>query len=120
MAFSIVLVVKGGNGYYSSDSIYERKYLDGTDQYATFLNSNQALTVIEGRGQGKLIIIKDSYANCFTQFCIDDYEETHLIDLRYYSGSVQEYINENGGTEVLVLNNIPNFTSDKGVAMCVG
>ena len=42
-------------------SIYERKYLDGSDQYAVFLNSNQAQTVIEGSGRsGKLLLIKDS------------------------------------------------------------
>lgn len=42
-------------------SIYERKYLDGSDQYAVFLNSNQAQTAIEGSGRcGKLLLIKDS------------------------------------------------------------
>ena len=42
-------------------SIYERKYLDGSDQYAVFLKSNQAQTAIEGSGRcGKLLLIKDS------------------------------------------------------------
>ena len=48
-------------GQYETDSIYKRKYLDGSDQYAVFLNSNQAQTVIEGSGEsGKLLLIKDS------------------------------------------------------------
>lgn len=42
-------------------SIYERKYLGGSDQYAVFLNSNQAQTALEGSGRcGKLLLIKDS------------------------------------------------------------
>lgn len=42
-------------------SIYERKYLGGSDQYVVFLNFNQAQTAIEGSGRcGKLLLIKDS------------------------------------------------------------
>ena len=100
----------GGN--YVTDSIYERKYLSGKDQYATFLNSNQATTVVSGGGEGKTLILKDSYANCFAQFVVDDYAETHLIDLRFFRGSVTDYIQENGITQVLVLYNLPNFAAD--------
>lgn len=106
------------SGSYVTDSIYERKYLNGSDQYAVFLNSNQATTVISGSGSGKLLILKDSYANCFAQFPADDYAETHLIDMRFFKGSVREYISENDITEVLVLYNIPNFTGDRGITRC--
>lgn len=104
--------VSYNNGSYVTDSIYERKYLDGKDQYAVFFNSNQATTVIDGDGEGRLLIIKDSYANCFAQFVIDEYEQTHLLDMRFYKKSVSEYISENNITEVLVLYNIPNFAGD--------
>lgn len=80
------------------------------------LNSNQATTVVNGSGTGKLLILKDSYANCFAQFTVDDYAETHLIDMRFFKGSVQKYIKEQGITEVLVLYNIPNFVVDTGIA----
>lgn len=103
-------------GDYVTDSIYERKYLNGNDKYAVFLNSNQASAVVSGSGQGKLLIIKDSYANCFAQFVIDDYAETHLIDLRFFSGCVSDYIAKNGITQVLVLYNIPNFAQDTKLA----
>ena len=99
-------------GHSRSDSLYERRYLEGMDQYGVFLNSNQADTQIMGRGEGRLLILKDSYANCFAQFCAEDYEETHLIDLRFYKGSITDYVEEKGITEVLVLYNIPNFTQD--------
>ena len=111
--------VNYNNGNYVTDSIYERKYLSGKDQYATFLNSNQSTTVVSGNGEGKLLILKDSYANCFAQFVIDDYAETHLIDLRFFKDSVSDYIAENGITQVLVLYNIPNFAQDTAVAKTV-
>ncbi len=107
----------GGN--YVTDSIYERKYLSGKDQYAAFLNSNQSTTVVTGNGKGKLLILKDSYANCFSQFVIDDYAETHLIDMRFYNDSIANYIEENNITQVLVLYNIPNFAQDMAIAKAV-
>ncbi len=109
--------VSYNGGAYVTDSLYERRYLEGSDQYAAFLNSNQATTVVSGSGTGKLLIIKDSYANTFAQFTAEDHAETHLIDMRFFKGSVSKYAAENGITEVLVLYNIPNFASDKSVSM---
>ncbi len=112
--------VSYNNGQYETESIYERKYLDGHDQYAVFLNSNQAQTVIEGSGNsGKLLLIKDSYGNTFSQFPVEDYAEVHVIDLRFFKGDVVEYAKENGITDTLVLYGTQNFVKDtniKGVA----
>ena len=76
------------------------------------------MTVVKGGGTGKCLILKDSYANCFAQFAVDDFEETHLIDMRFFRGTVKKYIEENAIDEVLVLYNIPNFASDMAVMMC--
>lgn len=111
-------VVDYNNGDYVTDSIYEEKFLNGSDKYAVFFNSNQAITKIKGSGKGKILIIKDSYANTFGQFVVDDNEETHLIDPRFFSGSISEYIAENDISEVLVLYNIPNFCQDEGISRC--
>ena len=94
--------VSYNNGQYETDSIYERKYLSGSDQYAVFLNSNQAQTVIEGSGKsGKLLLIKDSYGNTFSQFPVEDYAEVHVLDLRFFKGDVTEYAKENDITDAL-------------------
>ena len=108
--------VSYNNGAYVTDSVYETKYLDGADKYGVFFNSNQPTTVVKGSGSGRLLIIKDSYANCFAQFVVDEYEETHMIDLRFFKNSLREYIETNGITEILVLYNIPNFAADTSVA----
>ena len=112
--------VSYNNGQYETDSIYERKYLSGSDQYAVFLNSNQAQTVIEGSGKsGKFLLIKDSYGNTFSQFPVEDYAEVHVLDLRFFKGDVAEYAKENSITDTLVLYSTQNFVKDmniKGVA----
>lgn len=91
------------------ETMYTRSYLKSADKYAVFLNSNQASTRICGSGNGRILIIKDSYANSFAQFMPEDYEEVHMIDPRFFTGDIAEYIAKNQITEVLVLYNIPNF-----------
>ena len=108
--------VSYNGGQYETDSIYECKYLDGSDQYAAFLNSNQAQTVIEGSGDsGRLLLIKDSYGNTFVQFPVEDYAEVHVIDLRFFRGDVTEHARENGITDVLVLYGAQNFVKDTAI-----
>ena len=108
--------VSYNNGQYETDSIYERKYLSGSDQYAVFLNSNQAQTVIEGSGKsGKFLLIKDSYGNTFSQFPVEDYAEVHVIDLRFFNGDVVEYAKENSITDTLVLYGTQNFAKDTNI-----
>lgn len=108
--------VSYNGGATAADSIYERRYLDSADPYAVFFNSNQAEAVALGQGSGRLLILKDSYANCFAQLCVDDYEQTHLLDLRFFRGSVTDYAADHGITEVLVLYNIPNLCEDTALA----
>lgn len=86
--------VSYNNGQYETDSIYERKYLDGSDQ------------------SGKLLLIKDSYGNTFAQFPVEDYAEVHVLDLRFFQGDVVEYAKENGITDTLVLYGTQNFVKD--------
>ena len=108
--------VSYNNGQYETESIYERKYLSGSDQYAVFLNSNQAQTVIEGCGKsGKLLLIKDSYGNTFSQFPVEDYAEVHVIDLRFFNGDVVEYAKEHSITDTLVLYGTQNFVKDTNI-----
>ena len=108
--------VSYNGGEYKTNSIYERKYLSGSDQYAVFLNSNQAQTVISGsRKRGKLLLIKDSYGNTFSQFPVEDYAEVHVLDLRFFKGDVAEYAKENDITDTLVLYGTQNFVKDTNI-----
>lgn len=97
-----------------STSFYERQFLNKKDKYSVFFNGNQGVTKIKGYGkEGKLLIIKDSYANTFAQFAMTDYEEVHLIDLRSFYMLLDDYIVQEDISDVLVLYNFINFTQDK-------
>jgi len=65
-------------------------------------------------------VFKDSYANTFLQFAVNDYETIHVIDLRYFAMSVDAYLEsvaQSGEaiTDVLVLYNTKNFSSDRNL-----
>lgn len=95
-----------------TQTLYNRKALDTMDKYVYYLDGNHAISVIENKttsSKEKLLIIKDSYANTFAPIIANDYHETHLIDLRFYNGSIKRYIEENNFDKILVLYNQINF-----------
>ena len=104
-----------------SDSFFDRSRLNEKDQYKVFLGGNDAEIKIHtdlenGR---RLLVIKDSYANCFVPFAAEQFEDVFLLDLRYFNGSVKQYLENHEITDVLVLYNVENFVADKNLRKCV-
>lgn len=96
-----------------SDSIYYRDYLNVKDKYASFLGTNAPIVNIKtGNEGGKLLIIKDSYAHCYSQFLIDHYSEITLIDMRYIQISYKKIIDVSDYDEALILYNVSSFAGD--------
>lgn len=63
----------------------------------------------------RLLIVKDSFANALVPFLIGDCESIHLIDLRYYRGSLEDYISQREINEFLILYNLKNFCGEKNL-----
>ena len=66
----------------------------------------------EGR---RLLIVKDSYSHCFAPFAVNHFEETTLIDLRYFNLGVKQYMEQEEFTDVLVLYSTANFADDRNL-----
>lgn len=62
-----------------------------------------------------LLIIKDSFANEFLPFLVNDYENICVIDLRYFKNDINNYINSNNINEILFLYNIDSFSEDSNL-----
>ena len=98
--------------------LYDNDYLGEKDKYSTFLGGNQPLCVIRnGEGTGKLLLIRDSYADSLAPFLARHFEEVHLLDLRYYRGAASAYAAENGIGQIVVLQSVPNFITDQNLAL---
>lgn len=93
--------------------LYDYEKLHFKDKYAFFLGGQQPLCLVETPHQGeKLLIVRDSYSDSLAPFLTQNFSELHLADLRYYKGSLGEYVREKGIDRVLVLYSVPNFISD--------
>ncbi|MDO4632734.1 MAG: DHHW family protein [Eubacteriales bacterium] len=100
------------------DSLYDLSYLEGRDKYGVFFGGNQPLIEIksEAVSERKLVVIKDSYANCFLPFAVQDFSEIAIIDIRYFNESLKEYLAGREFTDLLVLYNASGFAEDAAVA----
>lgn len=99
-------------------SLYDMSYLDGRDKYAVFFGGNQPLieAKTEAKTDRKLLIIKDSYANCFLSFAMQDFSQIDIVDLRYFNENLGDYIKEKQYTDICVLYNASGFAEDASVA----
>ena len=64
----------------------------------------------------RLLLVKDSYANCLIPFLTPYYREVIVIDPEYYRGSLSEIMEENKITSVLFLYNGNTFAEDESMS----
>lgn len=112
-----VYVEEGTKNAKERDSLYFTEHLEEADKYPVFLDGNHAYTRIvnENAAGGHLLVIKDSYAHCLVPFLTEHYREIEMIDLRYYTKSVLELV-QNGADALLILYGIDNFVNDTNFA----
>ena len=100
--------------------LYDWSKLEGKDKYSFFLGGNQPLCVVENENipdGERLLVIRDSYADSLTPFLSQNFSEVHLMDPRYYKGSVAQYAQEHDIDRILVSFSIPNFIEEKNLAV---
>lgn len=100
------------------NSLYNYAALDTKDKYAVFLGGNEPFLQIrtEAENKRKILVIKDSYANCFIPFMLGEFQEIDVLDLRYTNQSLSELIAGGGYTDVLILYNASGFAEDMSIS----
>ncbi|MFJ5622869.1 DHHW family protein [Peribacillus loiseleuriae] len=99
-------------------SMYDPSFLAKKDQYSYFLGGVHALMKLTTElgsqqiEQDKLLVIKDSYAHSVIPFLTRHVPEIHVIDIRYYNGSIAEYLSKNEIKDVLFLFNTSTLVGD--------
>lgn len=96
--------------------MFDFEKLDQKDQYEVFLGGNHPRVTVFGQGEGKLLIVKDSYSNSLVQFLAQNYAEIHMIDLRFWKMPISNYVEQNGIDTVLVAYSVGNFVTDRDIA----
>ncbi|MDY3920440.1 MAG: DHHW family protein [Candidatus Limivivens sp.] len=101
-------------GQESRESLYQMEKLQTRDKYAVFYGGNQALiqASTEKKNGRRLLVIKDSYANCFVPFTYHDFSQVDMVDIRYFNESLESLIEEGDYTDLLFLYNVSGFAQD--------
>ena len=93
-------------------SIYDIEKLDVRDKYAMFLHGNNGTSTIYGEGTEKIMIIKDSYANCFVPFMIEEFAQIDIFDMRNVARGLDGIIQNNDYDHILFIYNTESFVND--------
>lgn len=98
----------------TTNSIYNLESLNTKDKYSVFFGGNHGLIKITTgmTGGKKILIVKDSYANCLIPFLTGDYSEIYVVDPRYYDDNLSNLIKINKIDDLLVLYNVNTFYND--------
>lgn len=101
----------------TSTSLYEMENIKKKDKYTVFFNGNHPLIKIETDNTNgkKLLVVKDSYANSLLPFLLPHFSEIHIVDLRYYTDSLNMLVQKNKINDMLVLYNGNTFFEDASV-----
>lgn len=95
-------------------SAFFKKFKDGSgNAYLTFIGTDQAFVKVKTStpGNRKLLIIKDSYGNAVPGNLFYSFNEVHVIDFRYFTHNLKDYVNKNGITDIAVCFNVFNAYS---------
>ena len=92
--------------------LYDLDKLDVYDKYAMFLHGNNGLSRVKGDGMGRVLVIKDSYANCFVPYLTANYADIDVVDLRNYNYGLDKLVADNDYDQLLVLYSFDSFKSD--------
>lgn len=99
-------------------SLYDSSKLESKDKYAVFLGGNYSLLDIKTTANAtrRLLVFKDSYANCFVPFLTPYFREIVMVDPRYFTGDVEEVVSTYNITDCLFMYNANTFFSDNNIS----
>lgn len=114
------VVQEDGSVKDETGGLYELSYFDTRDKYRAFLRGNNAFSTIQGNGEGKLLVVKDSYANSFIPYLVDHYAEISVVDFRANNQRIDQILSEGDYDRVLVLYSFNGFATDTTLAGKIG
>ena len=89
--------------------IFFHHFKDGSGAaYCTFMGSDTRITRVKTSTNNgrRVLILKDSFGNALPGYLFYSFEEVHVIDSRYFTKNMVEYVKENLITDILFANNI--------------
>ena len=99
-------------------SVYSSAALENKNKYEVFFGGNHpkiTITTMSDTGRN-LLVLKDSYANCFIPFLLPHFDHIMVVDPRYYSDDLETDLQSADITDLLILYNENTFVEDQSLA----
>jgi len=95
-------------------ALYDQGALEKRDKYALFFGGNYSyLSIDTGLADcGRILVIKDSYANCLLPFLMQEFSHIDVLDMRFFKGKLNDYLQENPVDSILFCYSLAGFASD--------
>ena len=99
-------------------SLYDSSKLETRDKYGVFFGGNTSVMDIRtvSTSRKRLLVVKDSFADCFIPFLTPYYREIVVVDPRYYSGTMEDIMETYRITDILVLYSGNTFMTDNNIS----
>ncbi|MBQ7829900.1 MAG: hypothetical protein IJ345_06485 [Clostridia bacterium] len=98
------VVNKQTNAWYPAAGAKYNCFIAGDNPLSEIHNPN----ISDG---SSIVVVKESYGNAFIPFLVDSYEYVYVIDYRYWSGDLADFVIEGGIDDVLFLNVVSNTST---------
>ncbi len=81
--------------------------------YCTFMGGDTRIVkVVTGTNSSRrVLILKDSFGNAIPGYLFYSFGEVHVVDFRYFTHNMKQYVQQNGITDILFAHNIFNAYS---------
>ncbi|MCF0107120.1 MAG: hypothetical protein HUJ53_10180 [Holdemanella sp.] len=86
--------------------------------YLTFVAGDRQFAMMDNpkiNDGSSVLVIKESYGNCFIPYLVDHYDKVYYMDFRYTPYNVIDFCKKNKVTDLIIENNI-QICADAGVA----
>ena len=91
--------------------IFFHRYRDGNGgAYCTFMGGDTRIVkvVTDTHSPRRVLILKDSFGNALPGYLFYSFSEVHVVDFRYFTKNMVDYVRRNKITDILFANNIFN------------
>ncbi|MBI3511438.1 MAG: hypothetical protein HY064_12295 [Bacteroidetes bacterium] len=84
------------------------EHASGANSYGVFLGGDYPMVRIDSdvKNGRKVVIVKNSYGNPFSTYFPAHFEQTFVVDYRYYNYNLLDLIEKNGITDVIFINGV--------------
>ena len=94
--------------------IYDESDAPASFKYGTFITGDNSYSIINNpdvTDGSSCVVVKESFGNAFVPFLTDHYQTIHVIDYRYWKGSLSQFVTDNNVQDVLFVNNLSAIRS---------